>query len=283
MREHYYQGLYMIFESLIIKGLSNNRILSISNYGIKIYALNSKDNNCYSLILYDTHMEGIQRVYEINDNNFIFCIKKIYNAPNIVPNQNYIIIEKVELKNITNEEKKEKLDNKGNLDGYYEDYFNKDKDEEYKNKEKKELKEIISSLKIKSECKTILEYYFSDCYHSLSDYVVLKNKYFIIMIDYHLFIFNLLTGEQMIKYSIVEEGKFNLYEVIHSQIGKWNCTNDNEFYIKKEDSITLFELDDSKEINIKIIACIYFPNVEYLNELDKNKFFIKNNNNIIIY
>ena len=66
------------FKLLEIKGLSNNRILSISNYGIRIYALNLPENNCYCLILMDIHMEGIKEILEINDRNMIFFTKKSY-------------------------------------------------------------------------------------------------------------------------------------------------------------------------------------------------------------
>ena len=267
------------FQLLKIKRLSSNRILSISNYGMRIYALNVKDNNCYSLILMDTHMEGIQEIYEINDNNLLFCINKHYGASMGGPAHDYIVIEKVEIKNITNEEKKRKLD--GDEENYY--WFDEDKNEENENKKMEEKKEIISSLKKMSVCKKLLEYSTYGSYHNLSDYVVLKNKYFIIMIDCHILIFNLLTGEQMIRYSIVEEGKKNLYIYKYMKIGKWICSNDNEFYINQKGNITLFELDDSKEINLKIIAYAYFPNEEYLNELDDNKFYTKNENNIIIY
>ena len=58
---------------------------------------------------------------------------------------------------------------------------------------------------------------------------------------------------------------------------------DNEFYVNKKGNITLFELDDSKEINLKIIRYTYFPNEEYLNVFDNNKFYTKNGNNIAIY
>ena len=270
------------FQLLKIKRLSSNRILSISNYGIRIYALNLKENNCYSLILMDTHMEGIQEIYEINDKNLLFCIKKHYGASMGGPAHNYIVIEKVELKNITNDEKKQRLD--CDEEDYYCFYWSgEDKNEENENKKMEEKKKIISSLKKMSDCKKLLEYSTYGGYHNLSDYVVLKNKYFIIMIDYHILIFNLLTGEQMIRYSIVKEGKKNLYIYKYMKIGKWICSNDNEFYIKHYDFITLFELDDYKEINLKIIGYTYFPNRKYLNELDDNKFYIQNKDNIIIY
>ena len=252
------------FELLKIEGLSNNRILSISNYGIRVYAKNLKENNCYSLILMDTHMDGIQEIYEINDKNFFFCIQRNYGASLGGTSHDYIMIEKVELNDITNEEKKQRL----NGDRYSYGY---------------ESEEIISSLKIKSVCKELLEYSTYGGSHNLSDYVVLKNKYFIIMIDYHILIFDILTGKQLIRYSIVEEGKNNLYTYNYCQIGKWNCSNDNEFYIYKTGNITLFELDDSKGINLNIIAYTYFPNEEKLIRLDDNKFYIKEENNITIY
>ena len=66
------------FNLLDIKKLSENRFISISNYGFRIYSLNN--NNQYSLILMDKHLEGIEKIYEINKNKFIFCTKKYYGA-----------------------------------------------------------------------------------------------------------------------------------------------------------------------------------------------------------
>ena len=136
--------------------------------------------------------------------------------------------------------------------------------------------------KIKSDYRNIFEYSTFGDRHNLSDYIILKNKYFIIMIDYHILVFNIFSGEQMKRYSIVEERIDNLYFDNHMQIGKWNCINDNEFFINKEGNITLFELDDSKEINLKIIGYTYFPNKKYLNILDDNKFFTYNYNENIV-
>lgn len=39
-----------------IKKLSGNNFISISNYGIRLYSLNNK--NQYSLVIMDTHLEG---------------------------------------------------------------------------------------------------------------------------------------------------------------------------------------------------------------------------------
>ena len=207
-------------------------------------------------------MEGIRKIYEINDNKLLFCINFSGKS------KKFFLIEKFELKKIK-------------------ESFLENKEEELKNKkmiESNESKDIISSLKIRFCCKNLFENYFCEAYfYEFSDYVVLKNKYFIIMINNHLLICDSLTGEQIIRYSIVLEGVTNLYVEKDMKIGKWNCDNDDEFYIITKGNITLFELDDFKEINLKIIAYTYFPNQADLNELDNNKFFIKNMNNIIIY
>lgn len=254
------------FELLKIKALSNNRILSLSNYGIRIYSLNSKENNYYSLILIDAHIkgniEGIEEIYEFNHKNLLFCINILINS------KKFFLIEKLEIKNIKecsveNKEKEPKIK---------------------KMKESNESKDIISSLQLRPFYKKLFGNYFCEAYsYHFSSCVILKNKYFIIMINYHILIFNLLTGEQMIRYSIVQEGDTNLFVDNEMKIGKWNCDTDNEFYIIIKGNITLFELDDFKEINLKIIAYTYFRNQANLNELDDNKFYIKNTNNIIIY
>jgi hypothetical protein len=254
------------FRLLDIKKLSNNRILSISNYGIRIYAPDFNKSNCYSLILMDIHTEGIEDIYEINDKNLLFGVKKYIGASLGGPSHDYIMIEKIELMDLIKDQKSNILLPKKKI-----------------NNEKGESKEIISSLKFESDCQRLLIYSTYSGSHSLSNFVVLKNKYFIIMIDYHLLIFNLLTGKQMIRYSITKEGVKNLYKDQYMQIGKWNCTTDNEFYIKIKGVITLFELDDSKEINLKIIAYTSFPYEENLNELEDHKFYIYKDNNIIIY
>lgn len=146
-------------------------------------------------------------------------------------------------------------------------------------KESNESKGINYSLNIISYYKKLFEIFICEdgyYYFNYSDYVVLKNKYFIIMINYHILIINLLTGKELIRYSIK-----NLNEDKNRTIGKWSCDNDNEFYITMKDYITLFKLDDFKEINLKIIAYYYFPNKIY--EMEDNKFFIKNMNTIFVY
>ena len=62
------------FELNKIKKLSCNKIMSISNYGIRIYALDKKKE--YSIVLMNIHSEGLEQIYEIDEKNLIFCTSK---------------------------------------------------------------------------------------------------------------------------------------------------------------------------------------------------------------
>ena len=79
----------------------------------------------------DNHLEGISKIYEINENNFIFCldIKGI--------------LEKIELKSIKKDEIEKKLDiiKEAEKDNYY--YYNLIPN----NEEKKEINEELNNLK----------------------------------------------------------------------------------------------------------------------------------------
>ena len=104
------------------------------------------------------------------------------------------------------------------------------------------------------------------------------------MIDYNLLVFDLSTGKQIIRYKIVKKGEKNLYYDRIIEICKWNNVNDNEFFINIKGNITLFELDDNRGINLKIIAYSYFPNLKNLFKIeDQNRFYSKEKNHIIIY
>ena len=178
-----YSGCFSYPKSFIlnkIKKIKDNKIMTISNYGIRIYALN--ENKEYSMILMDVHSRGLQQIYEIDDKNLIFCTLIHIGASLGGPDHDYLMIEKVKLNNITKEDMAYKIQ------------------ELY---EKEESKRIISSLKLISDCKEILEYSTYGGYNYFSNLVILKQKYFIIMIDYILLIFDLSTGKQMIRYKIV--------------------------------------------------------------------------------
>ena len=250
------------FELDMIKKLSGNKILSISNYGIRMYALN--ENKGYSMILMDVHSRGLELIYEIDEKNLIFCSLIHIGASLGGPAHDYLEIEKVNLRNIT----------KNDISNKIEKHFNK----------KEESGKIISSLKLVSDCKNLLEYSTYGGHHSFSNFVILKRKYFIIMIDYYLLVFDLFTGEQMARYKIVKSGEKNLYYDRENEIGKWINNNDNEFFLNINGNITLFELDDSIGINLKIIAYSYFPNVRNLIMMeDKNRFCSVLDDCILIY
>ena len=266
------------FELDSIKKLSDNRFMSISNYGIKIYALNSNKN--YTIVLLDKHENGIKNIYEIDENNFIFCTSIYIDTSLDIPAHNYLMIEKVCLKNISTEEiisKQKDLENEDldlDLDYNYEEEIDKI--------DKNESEKIISSLKLISNFQLLMQYSTYSESHYFSDFVVLKKKYFLIMIDHILLIFDLSTGKQLIRYLIFDKEKTNSdYDKLFYEIGKWN---ENEFFIYIDGNITLFHLDDSHEINLKIIAYSFFPNLSNLIKMDdENRFYSQEKDQILIF
>ena len=251
-----------------IKKLSNNRFMSISNYGIRLYSLNN--NNQYSLVLMDTHLERIDKIYEINENSYIFCTNKHYGASLRREDYDYLLIEKVE--NI----KKNELEKKTNQ-------LNEKERRYFKEKEKydiKEFEEIISSLKLTNFSKKLFEYCTLRGSHEFSNFIILKEKYFIILVDNHLLLFNLSYNSLIKRYTFLKYGEKNLYINKFYNIRKWNSVNDNEFLLIEEDNITLFELNESnlKEkiiINLKIIGYYYLSNASYLLTDEDNRFYMK--------
>ncbi len=258
-----------------IKKLSGNRFMSISNYGIKIYALNSNEN--YIVVLLDDHKMAIEDICEIEENNFIFRSSQYIRGEFSPQSYNYLKIEKVCLRNISTKEiisKQKDLE----FDGYHREGI--DKTEE----------QILSSLKLTSNFQLLMEYPNDDeeieknkkngFDYSFSDFVVLKKKYFLIMKDNILLMFDLSTRKQLKRYSIIEQENTNSDKTYY-EIRKWN---ENEFFIKKDGNITLFNLDDSKEIELQFIAYSFFPNLTNIIKMhDENRFYSKEKDHIIIY
>jgi hypothetical protein len=263
-----------------IKKLSNNRFMSISNYGIRLYSLNN--NNQYSLVLMDTHLERIDKIYEINENSYIFCTNKHYGASLRREDYDYLLIEKVE--NIKKNELEKKINQLNEKERRY-----------FKEKEKydiKEFEEIISSLKLTNFSKKLFEYCTLRGSHEFSNFIILKEKYFIILVDNHLLLFNLSDNSLIKRYTFLKYGEKNLYINKYYNIRKWNSVNDNEFLLIEEDNITLFELNESnlKEkiiINLKIIGYYYLSNASYLLTDEDNRIYMKEEgeekNNIFFY
>jgi len=217
-----------------LKAISRNRFICISNYGLKIYSLN--ENNEYSLVLLQEHLNDVKIIHEINNNKFIFCTKK--NLNDTYRKNDKIIIEIVELKEITKQELNDKLIELNNY-GYQSCSFN----------------EII---KLEKRHKR---------FH-LSNYIIIKKKYFMVLIDNSIFIIDLFNGNLLKKYEILINLIFNgndslfIYKLINIQ--KWNNPEDNEFIIFIEKNIILFELneDENGVVNLKILNYSYFPNID---------------------
>ena len=125
--------------------------MTISNYGFKIYSLN--ENNKYSLILMDTHDQGITKIYEINEKNFIFYIDRYIDGgwrPSC--RHNNLLLEKVKLDIFKTNDIDKKL-NAIKKEGDSDDHFEKKR----KLKEN-EIKNIFESLKFKHIKRKIYRY-----------------------------------------------------------------------------------------------------------------------------
>ena len=252
------------YKMKFLEKLSGNKFISISNYGIKIYSLNK--NQKYSLALMDVYMDGELKIFEINENQLIFCVKKHYGSSMRGPAHDYIKIDKVDLKNITKSEK-------GELQNLNE--------EEYNNNDK----EIVNSLKLDYSYKCLFEYSTRNGKHTLSDSITLNNKYFLIFVDNHLLIFNLINFELIKRYTFLENGVHNY------NIQKWKKSNENEFLIIFKDNITLLELTENKlnekiTLDLKIIGYTYLPFSDYSSfvKLDEeNRFYIEKKEEILFY
>ena len=239
---------YMIIS---FKEISGNRFICINNYGFKIYSLD--DKNEYSLILLDEHSENIENIYEINNNKFIFCTIKTHGASMCGPGYNEIFIDMIELHDITKKLEKQ---------------------------HKKDRVNIIKSLKLTSSIKKIIEYETYRGYirnHELSDFVIIKNKYFIIMIDNNILVIDLKNGSILKRYEILIEGNDNLFIPEFINIKKWNNKEDNVFLLFIDGNIITFELNDDEDedtkINLKIINQFYCSNIKGsdLKKLSKNE------------
>ena len=233
-------GRRKIFSLLNIRKFSGNRFLSISNYGIRLYSIDNNSN--YSLVLMETHLEGIEIIYEINENQFIFCTRKNYGDSLGGPSFDEMIIEKVDIK-------------------------------ELEGKKAKDSKEAItSSLKLTSSFKTLFEYSTYGGRHRFSNFVDFQKKYFLIFVDYHLLIFDLLNNKLIKRYTILENGTKNLYYDKYLNIFKWQ-KNNNEFLITKKGNLILFELNENC-MDLKVIGYTNFDNAFDLNIDENNRFYI---------
>ena len=254
-----------------LKEISGNRFIYISSYGFKIYCLNDKKE--YSFVLLEEHLDNIKIIQEINENKFIFCTEVVYQLGK------EFFIEVIELNEIT------KLDIHNKIWKIeQEKSFGNNFDKE--NSLKKD-KELLKSLKLTCKIKEIIEYKCGEYYCS-SNLLLLKKKYFTIMINNHILIFDSKEVNLLKRYEIIYINIKKWYYQ-HIQIEKWNNEEDNEFFMFINGNLILFELneDNNENIDLKVISQLYYPNFDNIKKLNEknNKFYSIDfkNNSISIY
>ena len=247
------------FEALFIKEISGNRFKCVSNYGFKMYSLNEK--NEYNVTLLEWYHEGLETIIELDNNSFIFCSRINYGDSLGDPAHNELIIDKINLREITPKEKENKLFEGADANRYY-GYQISERD---KMTDKESIK-VIKSLKFTYDHKQFIIYSTSGDYHFFKGNAILKNKYFIVGIDNNILIFDIFSGKQLKRYELLINGGDNAY-ICNANIIKWNNNEDNEFLINIKGNIVLFEL--TKDIDLKIINQSYFQNINCLKKLNE--------------
>ena len=260
-----------------IKAISGNRFFCVSNYGFKMYALNKK--NEYELVLLEPY-DKIDFIYEIDTKKFIFGlnIRTVHGYGFCGKGYTYyydLFLNKIELKD--NDKIKDKSNNH-NLNNL---------------KLKEKLKFSVIS-------KKMFEFNFStpltfDTKIEFSDFISLKNKYFIIMLNKSILVFNLETGKEIKRFEI----KFDDDYYLQIDIKKWDCPENNEFIMIINNNVVLFKLNEEKSsISLNILNYGYFPDLCFKKPKDriifknlkkingqKNRFYSYSeiSNDIIIY
>ena len=281
---HCYSKIYSLNK---IKDISGNKFFCVSNYGIKLYSLNKK--NEYSLILLEKYLEGVQIIHEINENNFIFCTDE-YNEITMLADEHYeFYIEKLDLRQITKDDITNKLkdlnDTQDNYDIISSFHYLDKKINKENQKIDKDSKKVINSLNLTMYFNKQYDdylYWHDDpliCY----DYIILKNKYFMMMADNYLFVFNLQLGILSKIFTILIEGEKSLYYEKDIKIQRWNSKEENEFILLLRGNLLLFELNENEDL--KILNLSYFPNINNLKKIkDKeNTFYEIKSDSLLIY
>ena len=137
-----------------------------------------------------------------------------------------------------------------------------------------ELKTLIESLKLTCSFKGIMRF-IEEERNNLSNYVLIKNNYFIIMINNSIFFIDLMNGNILKRFILLIDGisndKIRYIFKDNKYIQKWNNIEDNEFILLLNGNAILFELnDDEKEnVKLKILNFTYFPAIKNINNIKK--------------
>ena len=260
-----------------IKAISGNRFFCISNYGFKMYALNEK--NEYQLVLLESY-DKIDFIYEIDTNKFIFgsniwTVEGYGFCGNSYTSYYHLLLNKIELKDI------DKIKNKSN------------------NPHLSNLK-VEEKLKFSVISKTMFEDNFSfpymyDIKIYFSDFVSLKNKYFIIMLKKSILIFDMEIGKEIKRFEVNVDGS----RYFETDIKKWDCPENDEFIMIVNNNVILFKLiEENSSISLNILNYGYFPELCFKETKDrtilknlkkingeKNRFYsyTEESNDIFIY
>ena len=214
--------------------------------------------------------------------NLFFSTRKNYGTSLGGPEHEYILIEKIDIRNLNKKELNKKINESKEKERYFDDF---DENEEIN---EEESQTIISSLKLTYSCLTLFKYCTYGGSHNFSNFVIVKNKYFTILVDNELLLFNLLNDKFIERFTFLKDGVKNLYINHNFDIRKWNKANDNIFLLIENENITLVELNENnlnKEsiINLKIIGHYSFQDNSSLLCNEDNRFYIQKNDCIFLY
>ena len=259
-------GFPKAYKAEFIKEISGNRFICVSNYGFKMYSLNEK--NEYSISLLEWYHEGLRTIIELDKNSFIFCTQIDCGDSLGGPAHNVLIIDKIDLREITQIEKENKLFYQADSYRYY--HYNIRRNEREKLTEEKAIR-VIDSLKFTYDYKQFIKYSTYGGHHYFKGSAILKNKYFIIEIDNNILIYDIFSGNELKRYRLLISGENNLY-ICNANIKKWNNNEDNEFLLNIKGNIILFALNFGADL--KIINQSYYENIKCLKKLnEKNNSF----------
>ena len=248
------------FKAYFIKEISGNRFICVSNYGFKMYSLNEK--NEYSITLLEWYHEGLKTIIELDKNSFIFCTEISCGASMGGPAHNVLIIDKMDLREISKKERENKLFDQADACRYY-GYDQRERNKITDEKAKK----VIESLKFTYDHKQFIKYSTYGGYHYFKGNIILKHKYLVVGIDNNILIFDILSGKILKRYELLINGEDNSY-ICNANIVKWNNKENNEFFINIKGNIVLFELTNDNDL--KIIIQSFFQNMNCLKKLNEN-------------